>query len=160
MNKAFLLIGGNTGRREDYLAKARKGIEAACGKIVQTSSVYETAAWGLEDQPAFLNQALELETEHTAPELLRNILSLEESLGRKREARYGPRVIDIDILFFNDDVINTAGLTVPHPQMQNRRFVLLPLNEIAPQKLHPLLKRPAAQLLIECPDHLPVQKFQ
>lgn len=160
MNKAFLLIGGNTGRRQDYLGKARNGIEDICGKILQASPVYETAAWGLEDQPSFLNQVLEIETGLKAPGLLRNVLSLEETLGRRREAKYGPRVIDIDILFFNNEAINTEGLTVPHPQMPYRRFVLVPLNDIAPQKLHPLLKKSVAQLLDECPDHLPVQKFR
>lgn len=159
-NKAFLLIGGNMGDRENLLLLARKGIEETCGHTVRVSSVYETAAWGLEAQPAFLNQVLEIETSLSAVELLQKILSLEEALGRKRDVKYGPRLIDIDILFFNDDVMNSKELIVPHPQMQNRRFVLVPLAEAAPQKMHPVLQKSVSQLLKECPDGLAVQKFR
>lgn len=159
-NKAFLLIGGNMGDRENLLHLARTGIGEACGHAVRISSIYETAAWGLEAQAAFLNQVLEIETGLSAAELLQKILSLEESLGRKRDVKYGPRLIDIDILFFNDDVIHSEGLCVPHPQLQNRRFVLVPLAEVAPQKMHPVLQKTVSRLLKECPDDLAVQKFR
>jgi 2-amino-4-hydroxy-6-hydroxymethyldihydropteridine diphosphokinase len=92
--------------------------------------------------------------------LLHKILEIEQLLGRKREQRYGPRIIDIDILLFNKDIVSEEGLTVPHPQMQNRRFVLEPLNEIAGGAIHPALNKSIAQLLAECPDKLAVQKFQ
>lgn len=159
MNIAYLLIGGNMGDRESFLSGARGRINKRCGAILKQSSVYQTAAWGLENQEAFLNQALEIETHLTADELLKTILSIEEALGRKRELKYGPRIIDIDILLFNDEVIHCEGLTIPHPQMQNRRFVLAPLNEIAANVLHPVFDKTVARLLKDCPDKLPVQKI-
>ena len=158
-NKAYLLIGGNIGDRLVALSKARAAIEENCGKIIKESSVYETAAWGNEDQAAFLNQAVEIETDHAPEELLKNILQSEEALGRKRELQYGPRIIDIDILFFNDDVIQHDGLKIPHPRMQYRRFVLVPLNEIAPELIHPVLQKSVNALLQECTDPLAVNKF-
>ena len=159
MNKAYLLIGGNQGNRKEFLRAARNETEAACGTVVQQSSLYETAAWGLEDQPTFLNQALAVETALTAEELLKRILQIEEKLGRVREVKYGPRVIDIDILFFNTAILHQQNLVIPHPQLQNRRFVLVPLNEIAPHFLHPVFQKTVAQLLAECPDPLDVQKI-
>jgi len=159
MNEVYILTGGNIGPRMKYLQNAKKEIKTRCGKILQQSSVYETAAWGNEEQNAFLNQVLKVETQFNAGELLNAILKIEEDLGRKRELKYGPRTIDIDIIFFNCEKIDHPGLKIPHPQMQNRRFVLIPLNEIAPEKIHPVLKKTVSQLLAECPDPLPVNKF-
>ena len=159
MNKAYLLIGGNMGDRESYLASARQWIERLCGPIIKQSSLYQTAAWGMEDQDVFLNQALFLHTTLPAHQLLQKLLWIEEELGRKRELKFGPRIIDIDIVLFNDDIIYTEGLTVPHPQMQNRRFVLEPLNEIATAITHPILQKTIGQLLAETSDKLAVQKF-
>jgi len=159
MSEVYLLTGGNIGNRLDYLLKAKEQIKKRCGSIVQESSVYETAAWGKEDQGAFLNQVLKIETNLHPEEVLKTILEIEEHLGRKRQLKYGPRIIDIDILFFDDDIINQHTLKVPHPQMQNRRFVLVPLNEIAPAKIHPSLHKTMAQILAECPDPLAVNKF-
>lgn len=159
MNEVYLLTGGNIGDRLQYLSKAKNQIEKRCGSIVQESSVYETAAWGKEDQKAFLNQVLRIETGLEPDTLLNTVLRIEEALGRKRELKYGPRTIDIDILLFNNDIINREGLKIPHPQMQNRRFVLAPLNEIAAGKWHPSLKKTISQLLAECPDPLAVNKF-
>lgn len=159
MNEVYLLIGGNMGDRLLCLTKAKQEIETKCGHIYKQSSLYETAAWGLEDQAAFLNQAIEIKTNLPAMELLEMILAIEENMGRKRNEKYGPRLIDIDILLFNEDVIDVHGLKVPHPQMQYRRFVLEPLNEIASQKNHPVLKKTIAQLLSACTDPLTVNKF-
>jgi 2-amino-4-hydroxy-6-hydroxymethyldihydropteridine diphosphokinase len=144
MNKAYLLTGGNLGNRLDNLYKAADYIEQYCGKIVRKSSVYETAAWGLEDQPDFYNQALLINTMLSAQELIRQLLIIENKMGRRREVKMGPRTIDIDILFYNDAVINAPDLIIPHPRMQDRRFVLMPFSEIAPNFIHPVFhKRPA-----------------
>lgn len=159
MNTAYLLTGGNMGNRMDYLTEALSLLKAQCGEIVQTSSVYETAAWGNTEQPAFLNQVLKLSTTLTARQLMRRILKVEKLMGRVRKEKYGPRVIDIDILLFNSEVHNYTLLKLPHPEMQNRRFVLLPLAEIAPDMVHPVLKKTITQLLQICPDPLEVKKY-
>jgi 2-amino-4-hydroxy-6-hydroxymethyldihydropteridine diphosphokinase len=159
MNVAYLLTGGNMGDRLHFLSRAKEAIEKECGAIVKTSAVYETEAWGLEDQHPFYNQALQLKTTLNAKDLLQRILQIEIALGRRRELKYGPRIIDIDIIFFNDEIIKSEELRVPHPLMQNRRFVLLPLQEIAPKKVHPELKKTIEQLLMECPDTLEVKRL-
>jgi 2-amino-4-hydroxy-6-hydroxymethyldihydropteridine diphosphokinase len=159
MDEVYLLTGGNIGNRLQYLLKAKEQIQKRCGSVLKESSIYETAAWGKEDQKAFLNQVLKIKTTLTPDSLLNTVLEIEEDLGRKREVKYGPRTIDIDILFFNEDIINRVGLKIPHPQMQNRRFVLTPLNEIAADKIHPSLLKTVSQLLAECPDPLAVYKF-
>ncbi len=159
MNRAYLLTGGNMGNREENLATARALIAAHCGQISKASSLYETAPWGKTDQPAFLNQALAIDTLLNARQLMRRILKAEKLMGRVREEKYGPRIIDIDILLFNNETYNYHFLKLPHPEMQNRRFVLLPLAEIAPHIIHPVLNKTITQLLDECPDELAVKKY-
>jgi len=159
MNTAYLLVGGNIGEREQNLARARQWIEADCGAIIRASSIYETAAWGNTAQAAFLNQVLEIHTPLNAKQLIRHVLKVEKKMGRIREEKYGPRLIDIDILLFNDEIHKTDFLTIPHPEMQNRRFVLEPLAEIAPAVTHPALKKTITELLNDCPDPLPVKKY-
>lgn len=158
MSKAYLMIGGNLGDRKENLQQAIILIRKSCGPLIKISSLYETAAWGLVDQPSFLNQALEISTSLSAIELLSSILSIEKDMGRTRTEKLGPRLIDIDILFFNDEVHDLPHLKIPHPELQNRRFVLTPLAEITPQLQHPVLKKNIAQLLEECPDNLEVIK--
>jgi 2-amino-4-hydroxy-6-hydroxymethyldihydropteridine diphosphokinase len=160
MNIAYLLTGGNVGEREKNLAEARRMIEKHCGKITNVSSIYETEAWGTIAQPKFLNQALKVATSLNPSELLNEILDIEKKMGRVRGQKYGPRKIDIDILLFNQLVLNKPGLTIPHPELQNRRFALQCLNDIAAMEVHPVLNITIHQLLIECVDPLKVHMFQ
>ena len=158
MNRAYLLTGGNMGDREASLDEARQWIEADCGAVLRASAQYETAPWGKTDQPSFLNQALEIQTALNAKQLIRHVLKIEKKMGRIREEKLGPRLIDIDILLFNDEIYKTSFLEVPHPEMHNRRFVLVPLAEIAPDAVHPILSKTITELLRDCPDTLPVKK--
>lgn len=153
---AYLLLGSNEGDRLLWLNKAMEQIARHCGSILKQSSTYRTAAWGIEDQPDFLNIALEIDTKLSAEKLLSAILEIELKLGRHREVKWGQRTIDIDILFYGSDVIDNPGLKVPHPYLQERRFALVPLNEIAPDYMHPVLKKTNRQLLQECNDPLDV----
>jgi 2-amino-4-hydroxy-6-hydroxymethyldihydropteridine diphosphokinase len=159
MNVAFLLIGGNMGNREENLQTAKSMIDNYCGKIIKSSSIYQTAAWGKTDQSAFLNQALQIETRLTAEELMRQIFAIEKMMGRERIEKYGPRIIDIDILLFNDEQHDSPFLKIPHPEMQNRLFALIPLAEIAPTASHPVFKKSISQLLKETPDKLEVKNY-
>ena len=159
MNRTYLLLGSNMGDSHQQLQTAIKKIEDNIGTLVRHSGLYATAAWGNTHQPDFLNQVILVETTLSAAETLQQILTIEYKMGRVRTLKNAPRIIDIDILFFNKEIINEMNLAVPHPEIQNRRFVLVPLNEIAPNLKHPLLSKSIHQLLINCPDHLEVKKF-
>jgi 2-amino-4-hydroxy-6-hydroxymethyldihydropteridine diphosphokinase len=159
MSTAYLLIGGNLGDRKENLLTAISLIEEQCGSLTRSSSIYETEAWGKTDQPSFLNQALEISTSLNARQLIRKILKIEKTMGRVRKEKLGPRIIDIDILLFENEIHDLAFLKIPHPEMQNRRFVLTPLAEINSELQHPVLKRSIAELLEECPDNLEVKKI-
>jgi 2-amino-4-hydroxy-6-hydroxymethyldihydropteridine diphosphokinase len=157
MAKVYLLTGGNVGDSLKTLQKANGLIQERIGTIIKSSSVYKTAAWGKTDQNDFLNQVLEVETSLFPVELMDTLLEIEMELGRKRLEKYGPRIIDLDILFYDDLVLNSERLTIPHSQIQFRRFVLEPLNEIEPELVHPVLKKSITVLLKDCPDVLEVK---
>ena len=159
MNKAYLLLGSNMGNSKTQLVKAVRNIEKKIGSLTRLSTLYSTAAWGNTRQPDFLNQVIIVETELTASQTMQIILQIEKQMGRIRTVKNAPRIIDIDILFFNKEIIDQKQLIIPHPQIQNRRFVLVPLNQLSPNLLHPVLKKSVHQLLIHCPDTLNVKKF-
>ena len=159
MNKTYLLLGSNIGNSKVSLAKALRQIEKQIGTVTRQSGLYSTAAWGNAKQPDFLNQVIIVETALPAAEAMETILGIEKKMGRVRTVKNAPRIIDIDILFFNKEIIAQAKLTVPHPQIQNRRFVLVPLNQLSANMKHPRLKKTVHQLLMHCPDKLDVKKF-
>ncbi len=157
MNKVYLLLGSNEGDRQGWLLKARTSVTECIGTIQRLSSVYETAPWGLSDQPAFLNQVLEISTDMTPDQLLQVVNKIEHQLGRQRTVAWGQRTLDLDILFYNEEIIDTPTLKIPHPQIHNRRFTLVPLTELTPDFIHPVLKKSCKSLLAECPDTLEVK---
>lgn len=161
MNKAYLLIGGNLGAVKTNLQRARSEISRRIGRVLAASSLYQTAAWGLEDQPDFLNQVLIIQSERSAADMLTIMLQIEQDLGRVRKIKNGPRLIDIDLLFYNDQIINSAApdLKVPHPLLHTRNFTLYPLAELSPELVHPVLKKTIDALLKECPDSLQVTRL-
>lgn len=156
---AYLLLGSNLGDRAALLAAGRQQLAATAGEIVAQSGLYETAAWGREDQPAYLNQAVAVRTWLRADDLLAACLAAEQAAGRERHERWGSRTLDVDILFYGARVSQSPTLTVPHPRLAERRFALVPLAEIAPALRHPQLSLTVRELLARCPDPLPVQRW-
>ncbi len=147
------------GDRMANLQNAVNAIASQCGTIEKSSSVYETAAWGKENQPNFYNQAIHLITSFAPEKLMQKLLQIEHELGRIRTEYMGPRVIDIDILLVENQIIQSEILTAPHPRLALRRFALIPLQEIAPTLEHTELHKTITELLRECPDKLEVQKI-
>lgn len=154
MIQTFLLLGSNEGDREQWIKNGIDLIKQHCGEIIAQSSIYETAAWGLENQPVFFNQVIELATTLNPFELLTTIQEIEKECGRQRTLKWGQRTLDIDILFYGAEIIHTNTLTIPHPFIAERRFTLAPLHEIAPNFTHPVLQKTVAVLLQECSDPL------
>lgn len=155
----FLLLGSNTGNRVANLANSLSGLNAHFGTPVQTSSVYETEAWGKTDQPDFLNQVIQYECFLQPTEVLGLLQSIEKKLGRIRREKWGPRIIDIDLLYAGEQIICLPDLIVPHPGIATRRFVLEPLSEISPDFMHPVLQKTNRELLVLCQDTLLVKKI-
>jgi 2-amino-4-hydroxy-6-hydroxymethyldihydropteridine diphosphokinase len=154
MEEVYLLLGGNLGDRYTTILQAKDFIREQIGVIHLESSVYESAPWGFEHENAFLNQVIIIKTEHSPESVLQFALDIESELGRVRNncCEYAGRIIDIDILFYEDRVVNSEHLKIPHPLLHERRFTLQPLVEIAPDLVHPVLKKTMKQLLDECPD--------
>jgi len=156
---AYILMGGNIGDPFNNLNTAKALMNKQCGTIIKESSIYQTAAWGLTDQPDFLNQVIVLSTTLNPETLMRSLLTVEETMGRKRNIKFGPRIIDLDILLIDDFLIESELLNIPHPALQKRKFALIPLNEVAPDLLHPVENKTINQLLTDCKDELVVQKI-
>lgn len=157
--KTYLLLGSNLGNPVKQLQQARKYINNKVGTILRESSLYQTAAWGDENQPDFINQVIVVETKLSAQETMKSLLNIEKDMGRKRTVRNAARTIDIDILFFGKEVLLQKDLEIPHPRIQLRRFVLVPLNELSPMMKHPVNRQTIHRLLAECPDTLDVKKI-
>jgi 2-amino-4-hydroxy-6-hydroxymethyldihydropteridine diphosphokinase len=158
MEISYILTGGNLGKRQENLEKAAAFIEDRCGKILRRSGLYETAAWGIENQPDFLNQVLELETKLSPEELLKSLLAIEQEMGRIRGEKFGPRTIDLDILLYGSRIFQSPMLEIPHPRIAERRFVLEPLAELIGGQVHPVSGLAIQEMLLRCTDPLLVQK--
>lgn len=159
MNRVFLSLGGNLGNVQENLQAALENIVQSVGDLMSISSIYQTKSWGVENQPDFLNMAVEVATSFTAVEVLGKIQRIETLLGRVRKQKWGSRTLDIDILFYNAEKLVTNTLIIPHPLIEKRRFVLAPLSEIAPEFNHPVLKKTIEELLADCKDELSVRKL-
>lgn len=156
--QVFLLLGSNEGDRLINLHVVKDEIKKSVVLVVEESAIYQTAAWGKTDQPDFYNQVLLLQTTMLPETLLLNLQQIEKKLGRERKEKWGARIIDIDILYFGKTVLNTPDLLIPHPAIALRRFTLVPLVEIAPHFVHPVLKKTNLVLLQECVDVLAVKR--
>jgi 2-amino-4-hydroxy-6-hydroxymethyldihydropteridine diphosphokinase len=159
MPAIYLLTGSNIGDSAANLHQAFLLIERQIGRVEAASSVYQTEPWGNKDQQVFLNQVLLVQTELSPDQVLKTLLDIEQGMGRNRIVKWEPRIIDIDILFYDQLILSETGLTIPHPLLHQRRFVLTPLNEIAPAYVHPVFHRTISELLAGCPDTGTVEKL-
>jgi 2-amino-4-hydroxy-6-hydroxymethyldihydropteridine diphosphokinase len=155
-----LSLGSNVGDRLNYLNLSKTAIYNLIGPIQLSSNIYETEPWGVDNQDSYLNQVVTVQTNLSPYEMLDNIHQIEKDLGRIRQIHYGPRTIDIDILYYAERNIDNEKLKIPHPHIQKRRFILVPLSEILPQMHHPLLKKTNQNLLHDVKDDGKVTKWQ
>ena len=156
MKTIYLQIGSNIGDRNHYIDEAKKQIEKKIGKIHASSKIYETQAWGIRSQRDFLNVVIKVSTNFDPNKILKISQQIESDLGRIRKEKWGERCIDIDILFINNEIIKLKNLTVPHPHIQDRKFILRPLCDIASNLKHPIIKKDIKELLECCTDKLKV----
>lgn len=154
-----ILLGTNIGDRNKNLEVALLAIEREIGTIIKRSSVYQTDAWGKTDQAPFYNQVIELRTSLLPHDVLKELMLLEQKMGRRRTEVWGERLIDLDILLNGKEIIETSDLIIPHPQMVYRRFTLVPLNEIASEFIHPVFQKSISELLDSCVDKLRVMRI-
>ncbi|MCX7695914.1 MAG: 2-amino-4-hydroxy-6-hydroxymethyldihydropteridine diphosphokinase [Caloramator sp.] len=148
MNRVFIAFGSNIGDRYETVKRAFELIEENGMKIIKKSNIYETEPYGYKNQPPFINGVILVETELTCREVLERLLQIEKQLGRERIIRWGPRTIDLDIIFYNCEIYNEEDLKVPHPDMQNREFVLKPLCDIEPDFVHPILNKSVKEIYV------------
>ncbi len=160
MKAAYLLIGGNIGDRLGFMAAAKEKMKQKGIEILKLSSIYETAAWGNTNQPSFLNQVIEITTSFSPEDLLTELLSIEQSLGRIRAEKNGARTIDIDILYFESEIISKPGISIPHDRISIRRFVLVPLTELIPDFIDPKTSKSIVEMLNNCQDTLEVTIYE
>ncbi|GAA5044089.1 2-amino-4-hydroxy-6-hydroxymethyldihydropteridine diphosphokinase [Marivirga lumbricoides] len=160
MEGIYVLLGTNMGEREENLQQALQLLAQNNIQILKLSSIYETAAWGKTDQQPFLNQVIEVSTTFNPSQLLQALLGVEAKLGRVRKEKWGERLIDLDILYYNDLIINSPHLQIPHTGIVDRRFTLVPLKEIAPDFIHPVHLKTQTTLLSLCKDELPVKRLK
>ena len=158
--KYYLLLGSNIGNSKSYIEKAKFMLAQVVGSDCNESAMYRTEPWGEKDQKFFLNQVVKMESELSPHSMMQAIEKIEKLLGKRKETRYGPRTIDIDILLCDDLIVLDKKLSVPHPRMHKRAFTLIPLNVIAEDIVHPVLKKTIGKLLEECVDNSEVIKVQ
>ena len=159
MYTTYILLGSNLGDSKKYISDAIAEIAGRLGTINAKSSLYQTASWGKHDQPDFINQVIELKTSLNPAELLKGVLEIENVFGRQRLEKWGSRTIDIDILLYEDQIVNDHDLIIPHPYLSVRRFSLMPLSEIAPNLVHRISKKSITELLLELTDDLYVKRL-
>ncbi|HIE5422302.1 TPA: 2-amino-4-hydroxy-6-hydroxymethyldihydropteridine diphosphokinase [Clostridium botulinum] len=149
MHTVYMAFGSNIGEKESYIKRALEKIEERGMEIIKVSSIYETEPYGVLDQDSFLNGVVKIETNLTPEDLIGELLNIEKQLNRVRERRWGPRTIDLDIIFYDDLIINEKDLVIPHKDMENREFVLKPLCDIDENFIHPVLKKSVRELYDE-----------